>query len=351
MTKSNLIMIGSSDLNYSHVEWIFNNYFNFIPYDPSLEYDKTNDMFLISRINNWHDDIIDKYLDRGFKLILANLWEARPYFLSSKFESYLDNILALLGCQNSYDYGWKNIINVPRWFWYNESLWYTCESRLQYQTYTPQRTNKKLFFMPMRRGKKFRNSIVERLNPYLNQSIYSYVEQWPNGVQLTTRENNPAIRFAWDRQFEPEWYNDTYFTIAVESAVDRNFDMELERTGVRPEALPCDLFVTEKTFKPIAFQHPFMVCGMPGILEFLKNNGFETYDHLFDESYDAMNFFEDRLECIYRNIENFDVEKYNDPMTQQKIQYNCDRFYNRRLVLDGIKKDLIQPMEQFFESK
>ena len=34
-------------------------------------------------------------------------------------------------------------------------------------------------------------------------------------------------------------------------------------------------FLTEKTFKPIAYMHPFNVCGSTGTLELLKKNGFE----------------------------------------------------------------------------
>ena len=83
---------------------------------------------------------------------------------------------------------------------------------------------------------------------------------------------------------------------------------------------------------------------MPGTLKFLQDNGFETYDHLFDESYDHMPNFEDRLNIIYDNIKNFSKERYLDPLTEQKIQHNYERFYNNDLVVAGIKNDLINPL-------
>ena len=47
------------------------------------------------------------------------------------------------------------------------------------------------------------------------------------------------------------------------------------------------LFITEKTWKPIVFQKPFLVWGGQGIHAKLKDLGFELYDELFDYSFDG----------------------------------------------------------------
>jgi hypothetical protein len=60
-----------------------------------------------------------------------------------------------------------------------------------------------------------------------------------------------------------KFYADSYFSIVSESN-DKN-----------------SLFVTEKTFKPIAHCHPFILQGSPKILEYLKENNYETYDDYF----------------------------------------------------------------------
>tara|TARA_B100000287_G_scaffold370733_1_gene368349 strand:+ start:1153 stop:2043 length:891 start_codon:yes stop_codon:yes gene_type:complete len=44
--------------------------------------------------------------------------------------------------------------------------------------------------------------------------------------------------------------------------------------------------VTEKTFKPLFWQKPFLILGGQGIHTFLKNEGFELYDEIFDYSFD-----------------------------------------------------------------
>jgi hypothetical protein len=345
MIKSRLIRIGWTDLNRSYLEWILRDYFVLENYNFKETYSK-DCIFVISRAEYWHPSLV-KYLDMGCKFIFANPWEAQPFFQEESFLPYLQNTLVILGSQNSLFFTWPNILNVPRWFWYNESLWYTCESKMQFQSYTPIRTNKKLFFMPINRSKTFRTKIVERFENILDQAVWSYAQRYGDGKHLPVREENPVARLGWDRQFEEWWYNDTYFSVVVETAVDSQLHADIKLDYMSSS----ELFVTEKTFKPIAFQHPFLICGMKGTLKFLKANGFETYDHIFDETYDNLDFFEDRLDIIYNNIKNFNESKYSDPLTNQKIQHNYNRFYDRSAVLAGVKQDLIEPMLEWINAE
>lgn len=347
----NLVQIGPTDFSSDYLEWIFAKYFKLSNYNSTQTYNK-DCMFVLSRPNNYSENILPTLLKDGHKVIIANPWEARPYLLSKDFEEYQDQLLLVLGCQRPFDYGWKNIVSVPRWFWFNEHLWYTCDQNIRNNitNYVPERKNNKLFLMPIQRSKKFRDQVVERLEPYLNQSIWSYVERWDSGQNLPRYTRSPFEHIRPDRILEPEWYNQTYFTLVVETAVNQLSDIAKEISGQRSEDYPCELFVTEKTFKPIAFQHPFMIIGMPGTLKFLHENGFETYEHIFDESYDSTELFENRLDKIYFNIENFSVSKYKDPITEQKIIHNYNRFYNRQVVLDLFEQDVINPILEFFNA-
>ena len=350
MSKPTLVRFAWTDLNSSYLEWILQDKFDLAIFNPTNTYNKETDILVITRLESFNLELLKKYLDQGFRLLIVNLWEARPCVLSKDFLPYLDNILVVLGCKSPFNYGWKNVLSVPRWFWYNESLWYTCDKNFQYQNYIPNRTNNKLFFMPIKRSKPFRTQTVERLTEFLDDAVWSYVERWNDGLHLPTREENPVARIGWDRQFEEEWYNETYFTIAVETYIGQT-TVENEITGViSDQAGPCELFVTEKTFKPIAHQHPFLVCGMKGTLTFLKENGFETYDHIFDESYDTLDFFDARLDILHDNIKNFNKEKYLDPLTEQKIKHNYDRFYDRSAVLAGVNTDLIEPVLEWIHA-
>jgi hypothetical protein len=67
------------------------------------------------------------------------------------------------------------------------------------------------------------------------------------------------------------YYKDTYFSIVTETTSDRS--------GV-------GRFITEKTYKPIALRHPFLICGTDKTLEALRQIGYKTFSGLIDESYD-----------------------------------------------------------------
>jgi hypothetical protein len=57
------------------------------------------------------------------------------------------------------------------------------------------------------------------------------------------------------------------------------------------------VFLSEKVFKPIACQHPFVILGNKGSLKELKKLGYKTFHDLIDESYDNLNSH-DRFHAI-----------------------------------------------------
>jgi len=80
-------------------------------------------------------------------------------------------------------------------------------------------------------------------------------------------------------------YLDTYFSIVTETAF-------LSPTG----------YVSEKTWKPIAFFHPFILVGNPGSLKFLREYGFKTFSPFIDESYDDVKTPVKRFRLIEKEI-------------------------------------------------
>ena len=49
--------------------------------------------------------------------------------------------------------------------------------------------------------------------------------------------------------------------------------------------------LTEKIFKPMMLEKPFVVNGTKGYLKELKRLGFKTFSDVIDESYDDAEFF------------------------------------------------------------
>lgn len=89
--------------------------------------------------------------------------------------------------------------------------------------------------------------------------------------------------------FDNEWgeiyinhkpYVDTYFSLVTETTT----------TGAP--------FRTEKIAKPLAMGHPWIVATTPGFYRAMKSLGFQTFDHLIDESFDNLSNTQDRMERI-----------------------------------------------------
>ena len=93
--------------------------------------------------------------------------------------------------------------------------------------------------------------------------------------------------------------------------------------------------LSEKLFKCVILKRPFIRLGMPRSLTRLKEWGFKTFDGvLFDESYDDMENFYDRLNCIIPQVEkylsmSFDElkEKVYSAEVQQIIEHNYNLAY------------------------
>jgi hypothetical protein len=70
------------------------------------------------------------------------------------------------------------------------------------------------------------------------------------------------------------YYRDSYFSVITETTyhTDSGYD------GVP--------FLSEKVFKAIAMQHPFILVTAPNTLQYLKKLGYKTFSSIIDESYD-----------------------------------------------------------------
>lgn len=60
--------------------------------------------------------------------------------------------------------------------------------------------------------------------------------------------------------------------------------------------------LTEKTLRPIACGKPFMLAATPGSLQYLRNQGFQTFGDFIDESYDQITHAPTRLRAIIQEM-------------------------------------------------
>jgi hypothetical protein len=90
--------------------------------------------------------------------------------------------------------------------------------------------------------------------------------------------------------------------------------------------------LTEKTFKPICMQMPFVLVSNAGSLEYIKRYGFKTFDTVWDESYDQEHDDFRRLEKIAQLLAYFDAASTQERLHIQQacqsiVEYNFQHFY------------------------
>ena len=282
-----------------YLEPLWRQYFDIELYNQTKTYDK-NTLFVFWWMNT-HEPIVHELYERGHKIVVDNLWE----LYNSKFDKYYQ-------------------LNNPNWVWWHESLWWRA---LGYDQYIPDRTYRKIALMSVRRVSHTRDQIVKKVQPWLDQMLWSY-----RNHKLPDDDYNTDSTQVNQRFMNPQWYNDTCVSLVVETD---QFDPGWT--------------VTEKSYKPCAYYHPMLIIGKSGALELVKKQGFETFDNMFDESYDQEIDFEKRLHMVVENLNNISQTSYSD-LTWDKLKHNHNHFFNKQLCEQKIIEEIIQPLLEYAET-
>jgi len=281
---------------------LYLEHINIEPYQSDKIYDPKTTLYYTDSLTKTplHND----FLNQGFRIVYDNLHEPGTVFTA--------------------DHGY--VMHNQNYMWYHDSLQMIGHG---YNKYQPNKTYKKLALMPMNLAKMHRTWILEKTAPYLDDFYWSYV------AFGRTLPDDVAWNRSSQRYFNPAWYDDTYFSIVVETKIARKSTESL--------------LLSEKIFKPIAHNHPFLIWGEAGSLSRLKTLGFETFENLFDESYDNISSHRSRLDALVNNLATFNKVPYEN-ITMQKLQHNRERFFDRALVEQRIKKEIIEPLLEYLES-
>ena len=91
--------------------------------------------------------------------------------------------------------------------------------------------------------------------------------------------------------------------------------------------------LTEKTFKPIVMQQPFIIQSCKGSLEYLRRYGFRTFSEFWDESYDEAND-DVRTNEIGKVLESINTMSQKEKTTLQTavnstVEHNYQWFYGK----------------------
>lgn len=95
-----------------------------------------------------------------------------------------------------------------------------------------------------------------------------------------------------------------------------------------------NIFVSEKSFKPIINKRPFVLVSTAGCLKNLQNFGFRTFNDYWDENYDNIENPDTRMFAIFDIIQNIcsksivELQSMNKSM-EEILEYNFNHYrYN-----------------------
>ena len=228
------------------------------------------------------------------------------------------------------------IIATPYWYWIMDQFNFR-ETALDQQQRNFQITHK--FFMSISLQRPERDYLYDALGELCSQSIHSYRAR---GVELPSDRMDLPL---WQRYVNPIWIDSTAFTLAVETYIDP--------TATTGYSLTCNnhLFLCEKSYRPMAAQHPILMAATQGNLAYLRSQGFETFPELFDESYDDIPDWKDRVRNIVQQVREFDVCAVDQPSVREKTRHNHARFFDKSLTKDLAFCTIQRPLFKFVHAQ
>lgn len=130
------------------------------------------------------------------------------------------------------------------------------------------------------------------------EEIIQVEDKLPMVLNMTTERNNPV-----DVRIDDLVYFDTsYFSVVTETLF---YDLEFRKTSKLymhvVDTFP-GVFFSEKIFKCIALNHPFILVSTPKCLRELRKRGYKTFAPFIDEAYDDIIDDDERLKAIVREI-------------------------------------------------
>jgi hypothetical protein len=189
-------------------------------------------------------------------------------------------------------------------------------------------------------------------NGLLDKSYYSFmgtynsIEHVPFDIPLIIQNKNllpinlnvdettdsPTMIFNGDLTY----HNNSYFSLVTETMFYQDHWIK-----------ECSM-LTEKIFRPIMLQHPFVVLGNCGLLAELQKLGYKTFSPFIDETYDTIESDDDRFAAVVQETERlcaFTNEQWLEWQTSIKeiVEFN-KRHYN--LITDH---RVTKNIEQYFE--
>jgi hypothetical protein len=136
------------------------------------------------------------------------------------------------------------------------------------------------------------------------------IEQWQN-IKHTLPSRNTIFRD-----------NNATADCNIPEVIDSYIHLVTETTIISK------VFVTEKTWKPIASKQIFLIFGNPNTISYLRDCGVDVFDDLIDHSYDSIADWQERLHAVHSQLKHLLTLNLDDIYinTTQRRAANSEKF-------------------------
>jgi len=170
-------------------------------------------------------------------------------------------------------------------------------------------------------SREYRLELLEKLIPFKEDLYYN--------LQDPIYDINPQLNIHY-KSSDDQYSSDASAIIVPEDC--QKFDIQIV-----PETLfrTQKTHLTEKVFKPIVMEQPFIIVGCPNSLEYLQSYGFKTFSEFWNESYDSITDPAQRLEAIMKvikQISELSSTDYKNMLTNINtvVLYNKHHFFSEK---------------------
>ena len=159
--------------------------------------------------------------------------------------------------------------------------------------------------------------------------IKAHKDRFPMRLNITETRTNPIDVISEDFNY----YKNSYFSIVTETVFYSKENARKDSMHNSEDAI----FFSEKTFKPFLAKHPFILVGVPHSLQALRLMGYRTFYPYIDESYDAIEDDDLRLETIANEVSrlsNLTDQQWINWQTQIKhiVEHNFSVLQNKKIA-------------------
>lgn len=282
-------------------------------------------------------ELIPEQLKRGHKVIFD---AKNEHYVHTNMQWVLDEFKAYSG-QGCFVISGDSPQTIPgvtivaTQYWY----WVTDQNNLRFfklDQYQPRPTRTRKFFMTIGQWRPDRDYLYNSLGDLLKDSIHSYRHR---GINLPN-DWTESMGGPWQRYIDTNWMDDTAFTLVAETFICDNSTSGYSLTND-------NFFLTEKSYKPLACKHPILLASTKGNLAHLRSQGFETFPELWDESYDNIADWRERIDRIVEIVKDFDIGSLDNKHIQEKLRYNSERFFDSNITNKLLKETIVDPVIKF----